>query len=676
VSASRSASVTITLADTVAPVVTAFTLPATAASLTVTISSFTATDAVGVAAYLLTETATQPLAADTGWLSVKPTSYTFATAGAHTLYAWAKDTAGNVSASRSASVTITIPDTVAPVVTAFTLPASSASLTVTISLFIATDAVGVTAYLLAETATQPLAADARWVSVKPTNYTFATAGAHTLYAWAKDAAGNVSAGSSATVTIALPPPPAVMTLTVASAPSTGVLVTVTPADNSGSGDGSTQFTRAYNQGVQVTLTAAASAGGVNFSGWSGCTSAAGMTCLVTMDSSLTVTANYSAQTAHVLWSRGDTGQATLWNVAPGLGMNGVIPITSWKFVGSSTGVGSGWEAKSYQEVSPTEGYVLWSRRESGQATLWKVNPSTGTASLQVTGWQFVGSSAGVGGPWDATSYQHVSATEGYVLWTRSDTGQATLWQVDPSTGTTNATVTGWHFLGSADGVGGPWEATAYQHVSNTEGYILWTRSDTGRAALWKINPGLFSTVIPVTANLYSSQSLGAPWRATGYQHVSATEGYVLWTRSDTGQAVVWRINPNSGASFGAPIPVADTACVYSAAGIGGSWHAAGYSLSGASAAPAADPAPAAATAAQPGLQVLKSGSGTGTVEAGGVVCGPTCAEVAVPYAARAAVVVTAAAGSWFAGWETVDGLAIDLNQAQPGESVRAVFKLY
>ena len=41
-----------------------------------------------------------------------PASYTFATAGSKTLYAWAKDAAGNVSTSRSASVSITLQATV------------------------------------------------------------------------------------------------------------------------------------------------------------------------------------------------------------------------------------------------------------------------------------------------------------------------------------------------------------------------------------------------------------------------------------------------------------------------------------------------------------------------------------------------------------------------------------
>ena len=209
VSTSLSASVVITLSpggDTTAPTVTAFTIPATSASLTVPITTFTATDAVGVTGYLLTETATAPAAGAAGWTATVPASYTFATAGAKTLYAWAKDAAGNVSTFLSDSVVITLvpgTDTTAPTVTAFAIPAASASLAVPITTFTAADGVGVTGYLLTETATAPAAGAAGWTATAPTSYTFATAGAKTLYAWAKDAAGNVSTSLSASVVITL-----------------------------------------------------------------------------------------------------------------------------------------------------------------------------------------------------------------------------------------------------------------------------------------------------------------------------------------------------------------------------------------------------------------------------------------------------------------------------------------
>ena len=95
------------VSDTVAPTVTGFSIPATSASLTVSITTFTATDNVGVTGYLVTESATAPSASAAGWRSSAPSSYTFTTSGTKTLYAWAKDAAGNVSTGLSATVTVT-----------------------------------------------------------------------------------------------------------------------------------------------------------------------------------------------------------------------------------------------------------------------------------------------------------------------------------------------------------------------------------------------------------------------------------------------------------------------------------------------------------------------------------------------------------------------------------------
>jgi hypothetical protein len=94
--------------DTTAPTVTAFTIPSTASSLTVNISTFTASDNVGVTGYLITESGATPNLDNPLWSESAWTAYTFDSDGAHTLYAWAKDAAGNISSSANDSVTITL----------------------------------------------------------------------------------------------------------------------------------------------------------------------------------------------------------------------------------------------------------------------------------------------------------------------------------------------------------------------------------------------------------------------------------------------------------------------------------------------------------------------------------------------------------------------------------------
>lgn len=83
------------------------------------------------------------------------------------------------------------------------------------------------------------------------------------------------------------------TLTVASSnPSSGGAIGVSPNDMNSQGNGTTQFTRTYSEGKWVTLVAPAKAGVNNFSGWTGCDSATGAVCNVTMSADKTVTASF------------------------------------------------------------------------------------------------------------------------------------------------------------------------------------------------------------------------------------------------------------------------------------------------------------------------------------------------------------------------------------------------
>jgi hypothetical protein len=260
VSTSKSAAVFIALSgDTTRPTVTLFSIPATASTLTVGITGFTATDNIGVTGYLVAESSTAPSATSTGWSATAPTSYTFTSAGIKTLYAWAKDAANNVSTSKSGTVSITLPaDTTRPTVT-FALPATASTLTVTFTQFTATDDVGVTGYMVKTSSTNPSATSTGWSATAPTSYTFTSAGSKTLYAWAKDAAGNVSARKSSVVTITLSADTTPPTVTLFSIPATGTTLTVSISS----------FTATDNVGVTGYLvTESAAAPSATSTGWS------------------------------------------------------------------------------------------------------------------------------------------------------------------------------------------------------------------------------------------------------------------------------------------------------------------------------------------------------------------------------------------------------------------------
>ena len=195
-------------ADTTAPTV-AISAPATnptSVSSTPIAFSGTASDNVGVSQVRWTNSlgGSGTAAGTTSWsASIALVS------GANVITVTARDAAGN-TATASRTVNYTPPpvlDTTPPTVASFSLPATSTLLTVPITSFVATDDVGVIGLMVTESAVAPAASAAGWSASAPASYTFTTDGARTLYAWAKDAAGNVSAGRQASALITLPPPP-------------------------------------------------------------------------------------------------------------------------------------------------------------------------------------------------------------------------------------------------------------------------------------------------------------------------------------------------------------------------------------------------------------------------------------------------------------------------------------
>ena len=107
---------------------------------------------------------------------------------------------GGASSSCSASLTAPV-DTVVPVVTEFIISPSPGALTVVVGSLTATDAFGVTGYLVNETAVPPLVTDPAWSETVPSTYNCRTWGNNTLYAYSKDAAGNISAPTRTVVLI-------------------------------------------------------------------------------------------------------------------------------------------------------------------------------------------------------------------------------------------------------------------------------------------------------------------------------------------------------------------------------------------------------------------------------------------------------------------------------------------
>ncbi len=193
-----------------------------------------------VTEWFISESGTTPEADDSGWLSTAPEDYSFSTStqGTRTLYAWGKN-AGNFVSSEAKSISIVL-DTDAPDITVFTLtsaiPVISRDITFTLEGTDPDPGSGISSWLVNESASSPDPSTGGWVTAIPTGYQLSNGdGAKTVYGWAKDNAGNVSASASVAMTLYTSGPNIELTLTSAGTTSNPEIAFTLTGDSTTSG---------------------------------------------------------------------------------------------------------------------------------------------------------------------------------------------------------------------------------------------------------------------------------------------------------------------------------------------------------------------------------------------------------------------------------------------------------
>src|SRR5579863_2362651 len=166
------------------------------------------------------------------------------------------------------------------------------------------------------------------------------------------------------------PPPTAYTLTVNTVdPTTGVAMAVSPADNSGAGNGNASFTRTYNSGTTVSITAPASVGGHTFSAWSGCTTAKTVTCSVTVNANTTVTATYLSPSITITPNSAVIGAQVQFNAAMPAGVTGGVTWAVAAPAGSTLSPGTISTSGLYNTPYPAPPSVTVSATSTTDATV-------------------------------------------------------------------------------------------------------------------------------------------------------------------------------------------------------------------------------------------------------------------------------------------------------------------
>jgi hypothetical protein len=182
------------------PVITDFGISTESptSSSEILIKSLEATDNFGVAEWLITQSDRKPDADDYRWSKSKPCVYNISAdiSCNITLYAWAKDRAGNISSINDHSSVNLVYDIDPPEITEFypkeTMIISNKD--VSIAKLRGIDNIGITGWKITQSNRKPDISNEGWLKSKPKKFRFSADSDSLIkvYVWGKDAAGNVS----------------------------------------------------------------------------------------------------------------------------------------------------------------------------------------------------------------------------------------------------------------------------------------------------------------------------------------------------------------------------------------------------------------------------------------------------------------------------------------------------
>lgn len=186
------------------------------------------------------------------------------------------------------------------------------------------------------------------------------------------------------------------TITVSSTnPASGVSITYGNSLTNLVAQGSTSFSLTENPGTTMYFGAPTTAGGNNFSSWSGCTSTSGANCTVTVGSNVTITANYvtpsvsPAVTVTPSASTITTAQALSVTVAVaasqgGATQTGSVVLTSGSYTSAATTLSSGSATINIPAGSLATGTATLTATytpDSASSVAYKTSSGTGSVTV-------------------------------------------------------------------------------------------------------------------------------------------------------------------------------------------------------------------------------------------------------------------------------------------------------
>jgi hypothetical protein len=276
----------------------------------------------------------------------------------------------------------------------------------------------------------------------------------------------------------------------------------------------------YPIATSVSLTATA-APGFRLVKWTGCDTASGNSCVVTIDAARYVEVIFAEavsdfngdSTSDILWRNAANGAVVMWTMSNG-GLNGSqwvysIPSQSWQIVGTGDFNGDG------------RADILWRNMASGAVVVWLMNGANIVSSAAVYSPDLNWEVSGIG-DFDADG-------KADILWRNKTSGAVVVWLMNGAIITSSAGIYSpdltWQIVGLGD--------------FNTDGAtdIVWRNTVDGTVLIWF----MFGVTIEDSRSVTSVPDPN--WQVAGTGDFDGDgETDILWRNKATGSVVAWLMN--------------------------------------------------------------------------------------------------------------------------------------
>ncbi len=248
----------------------------------------------------------------------------------------------------------------------------------------------------------------------------------------------------------------------------------------------------------------------------------------------------------LIWQDRQKGQSVYWRLADtGKLVDDNISI-GWDYI-TDNALGTEWQMVEV-EILNNQNVLFWQNVNTGKVVYWRLNDGYRLTDEDDSGWNYVSDQLLMNSEW---AYSDLASTGSgnFLLWQNLDNGKVVYWKLNTASPTirNNTQDDGWGYVDEEVTLNSNWRLAAAFYIADVGQMLTWQNQKTGKVVWWKLTDDCkLTNRTPNDGWGFVSEdlTLNSNWRLAG-PVTNTTYNYLIWQNETNGEAVWWKLNPNT-----------------------------------------------------------------------------------------------------------------------------------